>query len=112
MLHNITFAGVGVADTDGRGLGVVAERDLSNENNELPALLTIPKDLILCAETVEEYAKENKDFRELLDAAGHQVEIPLPRLSIVELTSLQTAVTQRRCSLVLVGAACLILARL
>lgn len=72
MLHNITFAGVGVADTDGRGLGVVAERDLSNENNELPALLTIPKDLILCAETVEEYAKENKDFRELLDAAGHQ----------------------------------------
>lgn len=72
MLNNITFAGIGVADTDGRGLGVIAEKDLSNENDGLPALLTIPNDLILSAESVEEYAKENKDFRELLDAAGHQ----------------------------------------
>lgn len=77
MLNNITFAGIGVADTDGRGLGVIAEKDLSNENDGLPALLTIPNDLILSAESVEEYAKENKDFRELLDAAGHQVEAPI-----------------------------------
>ncbi|KAI1751785.1 hypothetical protein F4782DRAFT_540800 [Xylaria castorea] len=72
VFNNITFAGVDVADVDGRGLGLIAEKDLDNENDDLPALLTIPKELVLSATTVEEYAKENKDFRQLLDVAGHQ----------------------------------------
>lgn len=112
ILHNITFTGVAVADTEGRGLGLIAERDLSNEDNELPALLTIPHDLILSAESVEEYAKENKDFRELLDAAGRQVNIPIAPLSTVELIRLQLAVAQGRYSPILIGAACLIVTRL
>ncbi|KAJ8122773.1 hypothetical protein ONZ43_g1115 [Nemania bipapillata] len=78
MLNNITFAGVRVADIEGRGLGLVAEKHLRRENDELPALLTIPKELILSAATLDGYAKESKDFRELLDAAGRQVENPAP----------------------------------
>ncbi|KAI0551937.1 hypothetical protein F4679DRAFT_114128 [Xylaria curta] len=72
VFNNITFSSVGVADVDDRGLGLIAEKDLNNENDDLPALLTIPKELILSATGVEEYAKENKDFRQLLDVAGHQ----------------------------------------
>ncbi|KAI0102032.1 hypothetical protein GGR51DRAFT_301210 [Nemania sp. FL0031] len=72
MLNNITFAGVGVRDIKGRGLGLIAEKHLNNGNDEPLALLTIPKELILSAASIEEYAKENKAFRTLLDAAGRQ----------------------------------------
>ncbi|CAJ2502715.1 Uu.00g101090.m01.CDS01 [Anthostomella pinea] len=74
LLNDVTFVDVKVADIEGRGLGLVAERDLVNEEDhyEVPTLLAIPKELVLSAEGVEEYAKENKDFRQLLDAAGHQ----------------------------------------
>ncbi len=75
MLNNITFAGVCVADMEARGLGLIAEKNLNDENDKLPALLTIPKELVLSAAGIEENAKENKDFRQLLDVAGHQVEI-------------------------------------
>jgi len=36
----------------------------------------VPKDLILSAETVEEHAKVDKHFKELLSAAGGQVRLP------------------------------------
>ncbi|GAW17112.1 hypothetical protein ANO14919_065620 [Xylariales sp. No.14919] len=72
MLNNITFTGVKATDTEAQGLGLIAENDLDGKNDELPPLLTIPKELILSAAGVEEYAKENKDFRQLLDAAGRQ----------------------------------------
>ncbi|KAI1303282.1 hypothetical protein F5Y03DRAFT_359900 [Xylaria venustula] len=72
MLNNITFAGVSAADTEAKGLGLIAEETLNNADNEIPALLTIPKGVILSAAGVEEYAKENKEFRQLLDVAGHQ----------------------------------------
>ncbi|RYC57098.1 hypothetical protein CHU98_g9108 [Xylaria longipes] len=78
IFNNITSAGVSVADVDGRGLGLVADQDFDNENNDLPALLTIPKELILSATGVEEYAKENKGFRQLLDVAGHQLVMSSP----------------------------------
>ncbi|KAI0833191.1 SET domain-containing protein [Hypoxylon sp. FL0890] len=74
-LNDVAFVDVKVADISGRGYGLIAERDLpgnEDENVELPALLTVPKDLVLSAEGVEEYAKENKDFRQLLDIAGHK----------------------------------------
>ncbi|KAI1824302.1 hypothetical protein F4861DRAFT_531054 [Xylaria intraflava] len=71
LLNNITFSGVSAADIEGRGLGLIAEKDLSDNNGE-PALLTVPGDLVVSAAGVENYAKENQDFRQLLDAAGHQ----------------------------------------
>ncbi|KAI3322553.1 hypothetical protein HD806DRAFT_129173 [Xylariaceae sp. AK1471] len=73
ILNDITFAGVSVADIEGRGLGLIANKDIGDDDGtETPTLLTIPKDLVLSAVAVEEYAKESKDFRQLLDAAGHQ----------------------------------------
>ncbi|KAI1418728.1 SET domain-containing protein [Hypoxylon sp. FL1857] len=74
VLNDVAFVNVKVADLSGRGYGLIAEKHLTNENEnvELPALLTVPKDLVLSAEGVEEYAKENKLFRQLLDTAGHR----------------------------------------
>ncbi|KAI0479569.1 hypothetical protein F4859DRAFT_440037 [Xylaria cf. heliscus] len=81
LFNGVTFAGVGVADVKDRGLGLVAEKDFddhsgqndqNDQNDHRPALLTVPKELVLSATGIEEYAKENKDFRELLDVAGHQ----------------------------------------
>ncbi|KAI0024234.1 hypothetical protein F4780DRAFT_768886 [Xylariomycetidae sp. FL0641] len=73
-LNGVTVADVKVGDVPGRGLGLMAERDLVNDptiGNNRP-LLTIPRELVLSAEGVEEYARENKDFRQLLDAAGRR----------------------------------------
>ncbi|KAH9883283.1 SET domain-containing protein [Xylariomycetidae sp. FL2044] len=74
MLNDITFDGVKFASIEGRGYGLVAERDLGGEEEdaECVKLLTIPGSLVLSAEGVKEYARENKDFRQLLEVAGHQ----------------------------------------
>lgn len=74
-LNDVSFIDVKVDDVEGRGYGLVADRDLINDedNVEVPTLLTVPKDLVLSAEAVEEYAKVDKNFRELYEAAGHQV---------------------------------------
>ncbi|KAI4863867.1 SET domain-containing protein [Hypoxylon rubiginosum] len=74
VLNDVNFVDVKVANISGRGYGLIAEKELVNENDnsESLTLLTVPKELILSAEGVEEYAKESKDFRQLLDAAGRQ----------------------------------------
>lgn len=74
-LNGVVFGDVHAADIDGRGKGLVASKDISPHQGttEPPVLLTIPKDLVLSAEGVEEFAKENQAFRQLLDASGHQV---------------------------------------
>ncbi|KAI1154591.1 hypothetical protein F4825DRAFT_162567 [Nemania diffusa] len=72
MLNNIIFSGIHVAEIEDRGLGLVAEKHLKSESDERSSLLTIPKDLVLSAVTIEGYAKESKDFRQLLDVAGRQ----------------------------------------
>ncbi|KAI2638873.1 SET domain-containing protein [Hypomontagnella submonticulosa] len=73
-LNDVFFFDVQVANIKDRGNGLVAKKDLINEDDtaELPSLLTVPKELVLSAEGVEEYAKENVSFRQLLDAAGHK----------------------------------------
>ncbi|KAJ1326594.1 N-lysine methyltransferase SETD6 [Microdochium nivale] len=73
-LNGVVFGDVHAADIDGRGKGLVASKDISPHQGttEPPVLLTIPKDLVLSAEGVEEFAKENQAFRQLLDASGHQ----------------------------------------
>ncbi|KAL7622920.1 hypothetical protein AAE478_006599 [Parahypoxylon ruwenzoriense] len=76
VLNDVAFVDVKVADLSDRGYGLVAEKDLPvvNEDDKFEphALLTIPKELVLSAEGVAEYARENKEFRQLLDVAGHQ----------------------------------------
>ncbi|KAI1260965.1 hypothetical protein F5Y18DRAFT_419813 [Xylariaceae sp. FL1019] len=74
-LNGVTFSKVSVADIDGRGLGLVANEDLAlaedNDHSRSP-LLTISNDLILSASGVKEYARQSRDFSQLLDVAGHQ----------------------------------------
>ncbi|ETS82245.1 hypothetical protein PFICI_07247 [Pestalotiopsis fici W106-1] len=49
-------------------------RDLGTDegNEEPPLLLTVPKDMVLSAEAIQQYAKVDKNFRDIYDAAGHQ----------------------------------------
>ncbi|KAI1454467.1 SET domain-containing protein [Annulohypoxylon moriforme] len=74
VLNNVTFVDVKATDINDRGYGLIADTDLIDEDGDadIPALLTIPRDLVLSAEGVEEYAKENKDFRQLLDIVGRR----------------------------------------
>lgn len=76
LLNDVKFVDVKAQDLEGRGYGLVAERELANEKDgENLEILKVPRDLVLSAAGVEEYAKENKEFRELLDATGHQVSM-------------------------------------
>ncbi|RYP53855.1 hypothetical protein DL768_001306 [Monosporascus sp. mg162] len=71
LLNDVTFADTKVQHIEGRGYGLVAERELRTEDdNEALTILKVPRDLVLSSEGVEEYAKESKEFRQLLDAAG------------------------------------------
>lgn len=73
-LNDVKFHDVRVGQLDGKGYGLVAERDLGpGDGEEAPALLTVPGDLVLSAEAVEQYSKVDKNFRQLLDVAGRQV---------------------------------------
>ena len=74
LLNDVKFIDAKPQNIEGRGYGLVAERELANNNNDenLP-ILKVPRDLVLSSAGVEEYAKEHKDFRQLLDAAGRQV---------------------------------------
>ncbi|KAK4104130.1 SET domain-containing protein [Parathielavia hyrcaniae] len=73
-LNDVTFHTVEVTDTEGKGYGVLCPRDLEATEGapDIPPLLTVPHDLVLNAAAVDEYAKEDKNFRHLLDAVGHR----------------------------------------
>ena len=80
LLNDVKFFDVKAQAIQRRGYGLVAEKQLTNKNHDnnsavqsIQPILKVPHDLILSSEGVEEYAKENKDFRQLLDAAGRQV---------------------------------------
>lgn len=75
--NDVLFHGVTVTRTEGKGYGVVSDTDLSitNDTTESPDLLTVPHSLVLNAEAVSEYAKEDKNFKRLLDAVGRRVGI-------------------------------------
>ncbi len=70
-LNDVIFYDISVHDIEGKGFGLVADRHLSSEDAfDMPVLLRVPRDLILSKEAVEEYAQVDKDFQELLTAAG------------------------------------------
>lgn len=78
--HGVTFNGIKIGTIPGledRGSSVIAERPLTGGGEE--PLMTVPKDLILCKETIETHAKSDIKLRELLDALGDfgRVSIPL-----------------------------------
>ncbi|KAL2263460.1 hypothetical protein VTK26DRAFT_6667 [Humicola hyalothermophila] len=73
-LNGASFTRARVSKIEGKGYGVVCEKDLSTAEATLngPALITVPRGLVLNAAAVGEYAKEDKNFRQLLDAVGHR----------------------------------------
>ncbi|KAJ6440526.1 SET domain-containing protein [Purpureocillium lavendulum] len=72
LLNDVSFTGVQLGDTADKGFALVAERELgASEANGRP-LLSIPHDLILSAEAVDEYAKVDLNFKQMLEVAGHQ----------------------------------------
>jgi hypothetical protein len=74
-LNDVSLYDAKVSQIEGKGCGLVADRNLSTAGGDtfdIPALLTVPHALVLNAEAVEEYAKEDRNFRQLLDAAGRQ----------------------------------------
>jgi hypothetical protein len=73
-LNDISFFGIAVQDLGPKGFGLIAEQSISSETaDDTPCLLTIPHGLILCAQTIEEYAKADQHFHQLLEAAGGRV---------------------------------------
>lgn len=77
-LNDVSFHNIKVINTEDKGYGVVSDEDLkaTSEANDTSALITVPHGLVLNAAAVEEYAKEDKGFRLLLDAIGHRVTNP------------------------------------
>ncbi|KAI5462563.1 hypothetical protein BGZ63DRAFT_217644 [Mariannaea sp. PMI_226] len=79
--NDVHFNNTKLSQTEGKGLGLVAEVDLKTtapgeghgEVGKNPnILLSIPHDLVLSADTVKEYANVDQNFRQLLEVAGQQ----------------------------------------
>ncbi|KAF7556229.1 hypothetical protein G7046_g6370 [Stylonectria norvegica] len=68
-LNNVDFGHAQLQETEGKGLGLVVEKDLRSGDGPL---LRIPHDLVLSAAAVEDYAKVDQNFRQLLEVAGQQ----------------------------------------
>ena len=73
-LNDATFYNINVEHTEDRGYALIAAKDVNSENtHDQPILLHVPQDLVLSGTAIEEHAKSDKDFRELLVAAGGKV---------------------------------------
>ncbi|PTB69793.1 SET domain-containing protein [Trichoderma citrinoviride] len=75
LLNNVDFANAEIRNIEGKGFGLVTKNDITNEGREASGaapILRIPRDLVLSAEAVEEYAKVDQNFKQLLDVAGHR----------------------------------------
>jgi hypothetical protein len=84
--NDVDFINAKLQETDGKGIGLVAvnncdlteiaaaeEEDNAKEprHGEAETLLRIPHDLVLSASTVEDYAKVDQNFRQLMESVGH-----------------------------------------
>jgi len=93
-LRGVAFRDVECKSIEGKGWGLTTIKDLNTRNasiDDLPKLITIPHDLVLNQQTVDEYAKGSVEFKELYEAVGRQVSQPspdflLPSLILVRLT--------------------------
>ncbi|GJC98278.1 SET domain-containing protein [Colletotrichum higginsianum] len=80
MFNNVDLVDVEAREIPSCGLGLISNKDLSRDEEtlETSTLLRIPHELVLSAEAVENYAKVDKNFRQLLDAAGHKGGVSTP----------------------------------
>lgn len=74
-LNDATFIDITVQDLgEAKGFGLATERALSSEETfDVPTLLIVPHELILSAKAIEEHAKVDHHFKQLLEAAGGTV---------------------------------------
>lgn len=66
--NSVSFDGVNIGPLPGkedRGSTVIAKRSLKGHDE--PPLMTIPRDLILSLDRIQEHAKSDSDFRAVLD---------------------------------------------
>ncbi|ROV89070.1 hypothetical protein VPNG_10069 [Cytospora leucostoma] len=69
-INNATFSNVMVKPINHKGNGLIAQKDLAVIVDT--PVLTVPPGLVLSAEAVQEYAKEDRNFSQLLQACGHK----------------------------------------
>jgi hypothetical protein len=78
-LNHVQFKHVKLQEVGaGKGLGLLADSDLDGASGtkvSSEAVVRIPHDLVLSAEAIEDYAKVDHNFKQLLEAAGRQVSI-------------------------------------
>ena len=73
-LNNVEYHGVHIRYLgDNQGFGAVAQRTGPIQKGQV--LMNIPADLILAAETVENWAKTDRHLRELLSAVGELAQV-------------------------------------
>ncbi|EGX95860.1 SET domain protein [Cordyceps militaris CM01] len=74
-LQDVKLQQVGMRHIDGKGYGLVAGTRLnaSEEANDALEIMRVPAELVLSGEAVEEYAKVDHHFKQLIEAAGRKV---------------------------------------
>jgi len=76
-LNGLEFPNCKLDQTEDKGIGLVATSELSlaagdaGLDDDKP-LLKVPRDVVLGADTIEDFAKVDQNFRQLLDVAGKQ----------------------------------------
>lgn len=88
-LNDVSFDRSVPGSVPGRGGALLAKENLDAEEDMSNLLLTVPKDLILSLERVQDHAKVDRDFREVLDSLGdfgrvgvHTYSLPHPVLPV------------------------------
>lgn len=69
-LNSVSFGRVAPGNVDSRGGALLATEVLDADHDQSSVLLTVPRDLILSIERVQEHAKVDRDYRELLESLG------------------------------------------
>ena len=70
LLNDVTFDRTVSGVVQGRGGALLAKEDLNADEDSSNILLTVPRDLIISLECVQDHAKVDKDFREVLESLG------------------------------------------
>lgn len=96
-LSNITLNGLAIAPVPGAGIGLA---HCARDYDASRPLLTIDRDLVVCAATVEEHAKSDPHLAEVLRAVGDFAMTPrgaiMVFLAMVWSTAAGLGVGQRR----------------
>jgi hypothetical protein len=65
-INDISLHKVKIDNIQGRGFGIVADQNIGQSPNS--TLIVVPKELVLSAESVHDWAKTDIHLRELLDS--------------------------------------------